>query len=197
MTQILIDQPVAAAWGVFGMMCLIFWPVFRTRTTMLIVQLGIGIGLGVHYGLLGAWTGALMNALCAVQVAAAIPMERRPNLRWTYYAIIPAIAAASAVTWAGWPSAFAALGMVFLTLGRMQSNLLWLRLLLLAAVPFWLIHDVLVGSLPALVADVASFGIGAVMLWRHHGTAWLSAKQSAGSAAVPLAITMPPRDGLV
>ena len=196
MMQTVVEQPIAAAWGVFGMLCLIFWPLFKTRTAMLLVQLGIGIGLGVHYGLLGAWTGALMNALCAVQVAAAIPIERRPELRWIYHAIVPAIAAASVVTWAGWPSAFAALGMVFLTLGRMQSNLLWLRALLLAAVPFWLVHDVLVGSLPAVIADTASFGIGAAMLWRHHGRAWLMARRPVSGAAAPLAMTLPPRDGL-
>ncbi len=99
MTHTLFDQPFAAAWGVFGMLCLITWPLFRRRTTMLVVQLGIAVGLGVHYGLLGAMTAALMNALCAIQVVAAIPIERQPRLRWTYYAVIPVIALASGLTW--------------------------------------------------------------------------------------------------
>ena len=44
MTQILIDQPFAAAWGILGMLCLVTWPLFPSRRAMLLVQLGIGVG---------------------------------------------------------------------------------------------------------------------------------------------------------
>ncbi len=172
MTATLIEQPFAAIWGILGMLCLVTWPLFRSRRTMLLVQLGIGVGFGVHYALLGAWTGALMNALSAIQVLAAIPIERRPKYRWIYYAIIPAIALASAYTWNGSPSVFAALAMLCLTIGRMQSNVLRLRILLLAAVPFWFTHDILVGSLPAVVADMATFATGAAMLLRDLPPPW-------------------------
>lgn len=174
MTQILLDQPVAAAWGVFGMLCLMTWPLFKQRSTMLIVQLGIGVGLGLHYALLGAPTAATMNAFSAAQVLAAIGMERRPNLRWVYWAIIPLIAVASVVTWTGPQSALAALGMAFITAGRMQSNVLSLRLLILCAQPFWFAHDVMVGSLPAMIADAGSLTIGTAMLLRYHPPRWLA-----------------------
>jgi hypothetical protein len=42
-----------------------------------------------------------------------------------------------------------------------------LRVLLLAATPFWAVHDLIVGSFPGLIADVLSMATGATMLLRH------------------------------
>ena len=178
MVDIFLDNPPAAAFGLFGMLCLIGWPLFRSRRAMLLVQLGIGLGLGGHYALLGAYTGALMNALSALQVLAAIPIDRRPGLRWLYLSIVPAIAIVSVATWSGWPSACAALGMTMLTLGRFQSDPTRMRIVLLAAVPFWLAHDVLIGSLPAITADIATMAIGGLALMR--GLPSLAAPRSPG-----------------
>jgi len=52
------------------------------------------------------------------------------------------------------------------TIGRMQTNDAVLRVLLLASTPFWTAHDLFVGSLPGLIADLLSMATGAVMLLR-------------------------------
>jgi Bacterial inner membrane protein len=52
------------------------------------------------------------------------------------------------------------------TIGRMQTDETTLRLLLLASTPFWAAHDLIVGSLPGLIADVLSMATGAIMLLR-------------------------------
>jgi hypothetical protein len=41
------------------------------------------------------------------------------------------------------------------------------RALLLASTPCWTAHDLMVGSLPGIVADLLSMMIGAAMLLRH------------------------------
>ncbi len=158
----LADRPLATAFGLMGMACLIAWPLFATRTRMLLAQIGIGVGMGIHFFLLGAWTGALMNGLSALQTAAAIPLADRPGLRKLYLALVPVIGVAAALTWNGWPSLFAALGMTLLTVGRMQTDTRAMRILLLAAIPFWAAHDLMVGSVPGLAADALSLCTG---LW--------------------------------
>ena len=55
---------------------------------------------------------------------------------------------------------------VFLTLGRFQTDPLKMRWLLLAAAPFWLTHDLLIGSLPAVTADFATLAVGGWALMR-------------------------------
>jgi hypothetical protein len=163
MLDTFLADPLASLFGVIGMVCLVTWPLFRSRTGMLTAQLGIASGLGLHYLLLGAHTAAIMQALSFVQIAAAIPLARRPGLNVLYLALIPVIATAAALTWNGAPSFFSAVGLAFITLGRMQTSTTALRVLLLCAGPFWMTHDWMVGSLPAFAADVASFVIG---LWR-------------------------------
>lgn len=62
---------VILAWvfGLLGMTCLAVWPLFRTQKSMLCVQLGVVVGLSLHYALLGIATAAAVNALGAVQIA--------------------------------------------------------------------------------------------------------------------------------
>lgn len=43
----------------------------------------------------------------------------------------------------------------------------FVRVLLLASVPFWAAHDLAVGSLPGLIADLARIATGGWMLLRH------------------------------
>jgi len=166
MLAILADNPAAAAAGLMAMVCLAAWPLFRARWTMLTTYIGNNLGFGVHYALLDHWTAVAMNGLMSVQTVVAILLVRWPKLRWAYYALMPALAAASLMTWQGLPSLFSAAATTLSTLGRMQSSDTALRLLLLASTPCWMAHDLIVGSLPGLIADGLSMATGATMLLR-------------------------------
>ena len=161
---VIADDPAAAVAGLAGMACLAAWPLFRRRSTMLTTYIGNNLAFAVHYGLLHHWTAVAMNGLMGVQTVAAIWLVRWPWLRWPYYALMPALGAASLVTWHGLPSVFAATATALSTLGRMQRNDIVLRTLLLASTPCWTAHDLMVGSLPGLVADLLSMTTGAAML---------------------------------
>ena len=80
---------------------------------------------------------------------------------------LPVLALASVVTWQGAPSLLAAAATTLSTIGRMQTNDVILRVLLLAATPFWAVHDLLVGCFPGLTADVLSMATGTTMVLRH------------------------------
>lgn len=133
---------------------------------MLLVQICTASCFGVHYALLGAWTGAVMNSLGVLQASAAIPLGTRPSFRIVYLLTLPAIAAGVVATWHGPPSACAALGLAFISLGRYQTRLLWFRLFLLAAMPCWFGHNLLVGSIPGMVADTIATANNVAMLIR-------------------------------
>lgn len=159
------SHPFASLMALVGMLCMVGWPLARTRRAMLIVQIGIGVGFGLHYALLGNLTASAVNALGAVQVAIALCLGDRPGLRWIGWAFVPAVVAAAFLTWQGLPTIVAAAGTLFIALARVQSNPIRMRILVLAGCPFWIFHDLLVGS-PVIVADVLSLVTGVVLLMR-------------------------------
>jgi hypothetical protein len=65
------------------------------------------------------------------------------------------------------PSFLAAAATTLSTIGRLQTNDVILRVLLLAATPFWAVHDLIVGSFFGLIADILCMATGATMLLRH------------------------------
>jgi hypothetical protein len=166
MLAVMADDPAAAVAGFVAMVCFAAWPLFRGRGMMLVAYIGNNLGFAVHYALLGHWTAVAMNGLMGVQTVVAILLVRQPRLRWAYYALMPALALASALTWQGLPSLLSAAATTLSTIGRMQTNVTVLRLLLLASTPVWAMHDLTVGSVPGLAADILSFATGAMMLLR-------------------------------
>jgi Bacterial inner membrane protein len=70
------------------------------------------------------------------------------------------LAVGTVVTWHGLPSLLAAVAAVLSTIGRMQGNEASLRAWMLASTPFWAAHDLVVGSLPGLIADHSEHGNG-------------------------------------
>jgi hypothetical protein len=155
-----MEAPVANAFGVLGAVCGAIWPLFRTRRSMLLVQSLIAAGISVHYILLGAYTGAMVNMLAGLQALAAIPLGHRPEFRKVYLLTLPLLAVGVAATWSGLPSVFAACGMALVSLGRYQIDTMRFRLLLFASIPFWMGHNALVWSVPGLISDA----LGAVFV---------------------------------
>jgi hypothetical protein len=169
MLTALWDNPAASAFALLGTTCLIGWPLCSTRRGMLLVQIGIGIGFGLHYALWGSATAALVNGLGAVQTAAALLFGTNPRLRWLGYGLIPALAGACVLTWNGLPSILAAVGQILIALGRVQINPSAMRSLVLSGLLFWLAHDGIMGS-PLLFADLLCLTIGVVALVSGRGT---------------------------
>lgn len=161
----ILAHPGASLMALFGMLCMVGWPMARTRRTMLIVQIGIGVGFGLHYALLGLLTASAVNALGALQIAIALRFGERPDRRWLNQTLIVAVVGTACVTWQGLPTLAAAAGTLLIAIGRAQTDAFKLRAFVLAGYPFWVLHDLVVGS-PVIIADVASLIVGAAMLIR-------------------------------
>lgn len=155
---------VALAFGLAGAAMNIVWPLFGGRRGMLLGQVGVALFFSVHYALTDAVTGAIMNLLALVQALLAIPLGERPAFRIAYLATLPVIALVLVLSWAGPPSAFAAVGLALISLGRYQLSPIRFRACLLAAVLPWVAHNLAVGSIPGLIADACAFSTGALAL---------------------------------
>ncbi len=153
------------ALGLFGVACNVGWPFLRGRSAMLWGQTVGCVAFALHYLLLGAHTGSLMAALAGLQAVLAIPLGRDPRFRVIYLATLPVIAAAMVLSWMGIASAFVAVAMGVTSVGRYQTNEVPFRAMMLACIPFWSAHNVIVGSIPGLLSDALSFAAGAWMLW--------------------------------
>lgn len=150
--------------GLIGAALAVAWPIFRTRTNMLLAQSGVAFFFGVHYVMEGAITGAAMNALAFTQALLAIPLGGRPGFRIAYLATLPLIGLALALTWSGAASVFAGVGFAMISLGRYQLSAIRFRTFLLIAVPCWMMHNWTVGSVPGLIADSCTLVTSAWML---------------------------------
>jgi hypothetical protein len=159
-----LDNPAAAAAGFFALVCLTVWPFFRTRSGILVVQLGACVGFMTHYALLGLAAPSLVNLLGSFQTLAALFSTRSKMVNRMGYGLIPLMIAAGIHFWIGPTSALCVMGMGLIALGRMQTNQWTLRYLILAGGVFWSAHDFLIKSWIALAADIFSLIVGLVML---------------------------------
>ena len=164
MFDVLIQMSPATIVGTFASTIAITWPLFRTRKGMLIGQVGVHIGFGLHFFLLGANTGALMNLFALIQAVAAIPLGKHKAFRMIYILTLPFIAVGAIATWQGLPSFFSSLGLAFISLGRYQLNVQSFRIILMIAIFFWFAHNVSVGSIPGMISDTFGGALNMAMI---------------------------------
>jgi hypothetical protein len=165
-TELIRQEPLAAAFGAAGLFCQLIWPLFRARKAIIAAQFGVGANYAMQYALLGAWSGAGVAGLGATQSLISFIAGDRPWLRRAAFVFLPAAAAISFATWSGLPSLFALVSVTLTMMGRLQRDTIRLRLFLLAAAPFGMGYDILVGALPALIGGISSATIAATMLAR-------------------------------
>jgi hypothetical protein len=164
--EIFQESPLAAAFGTAGLLCQLIWPIFRRRSAIMTAQFGIGADYSLQYALLDAWSGAGVAALGATQSALALIAGERPWLRYTGFVFLPFVAVIGYASWSGIASFFALAAVTLIMLGRMQRDSIRLRVLLLAAAPFGISYDIVVGALPAFTGGIVSATIALVMLVR-------------------------------
>jgi len=154
------------ALGYAGAATGMMWPLCRGRTAILIAQVVSNILFTLHYTMLGADTGAALSVMSVLQASAAIPLGEKPGFRYVYLATLPVIAALLLLTWNGTPSVFASLGTALVSLGRYQTNIFRMRLVLFTAGPGWFIHNLIVWSVPGMITDILCATLNARVLIR-------------------------------
>lgn len=150
--------------GLAAATCLTMAPACRSRQSILIVQLAVGLFFAAHYLCLGISGGALANILGSIQTAAAIFASRNAVMHRLGYALIGLMIMLALVFWQGPITLLSILAMALISFGRMQAGELRLRALVLAGGGFWVMHDFLGEAWIALAADLGSLTVGAAAI---------------------------------
>jgi len=156
MSEFILANPPATIAVVFAVACQILWPFCGRRSAIILLQLGTNSGFTAHYGLLGLWAASAVSALAAVQAMAALFARGSDLARYVGYMLVPAMVAAGIILWRGPITVLAVAAMILISVGRMQSRDMPLRVLLMAGASVWAVHDLIIASYFALAGDLLS-----------------------------------------
>jgi hypothetical protein len=161
--SVLHKAMLAEIFGLAGVVAGSSWGFLKDRRAILGLQAFATVMFGIHYGLLGAWSGAAMCAMTLVQAVASLPEQRSRGTTVLFWSTVPMIALLTVLTWNGMASAGAAFGMAMATLGRWQKDTFKLRWFFVLCSMGWGAHNSIVGSPFGLASDTMCFVSN---LWR-------------------------------
>ena len=129
---------------------------FKKRGAILLMQVAASLCFGLHFGLLGAFSGCAMNLLCSSRAAVFFFREK---YRWADSIVwLPVYIIVSAVmtvwTWESWISLMPLIGMVSTTFAQFSKKPKVVRLLTLPNCPCWLIYNSITGSISGVITEI-------------------------------------------
>ena len=124
------------------------------RITILRLQTVASLLWGVHFFLLGAWTGSILNVTGAIQnyIFSSIPNRKRTWLLPIVFILIFIIA--DALTWQGLLSLLPLGGTISGTISYWQKRTRLLRILALISPPLWFTYNFISHSYPGMLTEV-------------------------------------------
>lgn len=127
----------------------------RTRKLLMLAQLATAVAFCIHYGMIGAVSGMVMNFLCVVRNIVYYNKEKSKLLSgsWVgaFFAVVFGVA--GILSWQGYYSAFMLLGQVISTVCMSLSDPQSIRKGILVASPLVLIYNLFVFSIGGVVYE--------------------------------------------
>ncbi len=128
----------------------------KTRHAILSGQLIGALFFGVHFLLLGAYTGALMNLIIALR---NFVFEEKDHRSWANHAVWPPLfmalaAAVLALTWQGPISLLPVIATIIATYALWSGKPAFIRELLLFATLLWMPYTLAVGSYAGTITQI-------------------------------------------
>lgn len=151
-----MHQVIIQGIGYLAVVCVILSFQKNKRINILLIMLMGLLLFVVHYALLGAWIGSLMNAIEAgmVFVAYKKETERWAQNRIWLYVFIGLFIVAGAFTAKSSIDLLPAIAQIFGTVAVWQTSPRAIRLIMLAPRPLWFIYNLTVSSYAGMTAEV-------------------------------------------
>lgn len=148
---------VAQCVGFVAMAVALFMFAFRTRKRILFAKLIADALWVIHYLLLGAFSGAVINAVNVAREGVFYHKEKRwaSSVFWPIL-FVCANTALTLLSWQGWISLLPLLGSSANVLALWCASPKRMRILAIPALSLWVIYSVLVGSVPSFFVNVFS-----------------------------------------
>lgn len=110
----------------------------------------------IHFLLLGAITGSIMNVLSIIRNYIFYCREKKwANKPIWLYIFILAFMFATLLTWESSYSILPMIGMITSTIGLWMKNPTYIRLVLLLSPPCWFVYNFISGSIPGMIGDLS------------------------------------------
>ncbi len=122
----------------------------------------------IHFELLSAHTGALVMLVAGVQAALAIPLGTSTHIKRVYLASLLLTPVVCYVTWQGPQSFFSSLALGVVCIANFQLNQVIQRTMLITAIFTWMVHNLMVHSVPGLISNCLALCVSAYMLRKVH-----------------------------
>ncbi len=148
---------VAQCVGFVAMGVALFMFAFRTRKRILFAKLIADALWVVHYLLLGAASGAVINAINVAREGVFYHKEKRwaSSILWPIL-FVCANAISTLFSWQGWISLLPLFGSSVNVIALWCASPKQMRLLAIPALSLWVVYSILVGSVPSVIVNVFS-----------------------------------------
>ena len=127
----------------------------KTRSTMLITQIISILLLSLHFFLLHAWSGFAMQFILVFAVTLFLFKDRNKILssKIILVSFIILFFIFTLITWQGYFSIFAFLGISSAIIAKWQKRTRLIRLISIPTGVFWIIYDVFVNSYGGIISE--------------------------------------------
>lgn len=145
--------------GTIGLILSLMIYQVNNRKLMLYISIVSALIWGIHYGMLGAWTG---SAMCMIQSARNYVFSKKQERNWAksivwVYLFLGIFITLTIFTWEGIISLFPLMGITTSTIAFWMNNPKHIRRISVINSPSWFIYDFISKSYPGMIADVVIF----------------------------------------
>lgn len=144
---------------------------WKHRQHILLTQLLASVFWVIHFALVGAASGAAMNAVGALRTFIVYRLgegNNRPRL--VLWMLLFLVLIVGLVIWQNWLSALPLLAMLLATIAFWQRDEQRIRWLLLAVAPIWFVYNFMYGSWAGMASDTLAVISISIALWRHRSS---------------------------
>jgi RsiW-degrading membrane proteinase PrsW (M82 family) len=139
----------------------------KFRKHILAMQVASGLTWVIHFGLLGATTGAYMNAAGVVRSVSYYIFRGENRLKAVPWLLVILTVAIGATTWQGIVSLLPITAMVLAVVAFWQREEQAIRILLLCAAPLWFFYNLIFHSYAGMASDTIAFISTSIALYRY------------------------------
>ncbi len=153
---LLMNQIIVQGIGYIALLFVILSFQKNKRSNILLYQIIANIVFILHFSLLHAWTGVVMNVISALRTIIFYQKDTKVWAQRTVwmYGFMGAFILAGLITWTNYASLFALVAGVTDTLALWKKSAKSIRFFMLIPRPLWFSYDFLVGSYPGMTTEV-------------------------------------------
>ncbi len=140
----------------------------NTRKKILIAQIFTAVLFSVHYGMLGAVTGAAMNGISVIRNLIFYYRDRKFFSGNIWVAIFVGVNLITGILfWQDWTSVLCIAAIVISTVSLSLKDPKYVRMVLLLSSPFFLAYSVVTGSIGGALNDLIAGTSGVIAVIRY------------------------------